>query len=398
MHFGSVLVLVGVLAYFVSVAKADSCGEPPLVGNAELEAGITTEVSLLSQFLNSIQLGGQLKRSYTDILSRYPDAPCVRANQFFQYQVCLVIMAADDLNSAQKLEELRKASDAMPRCDNGASATIGAPQPLASVGSPGWTKDEDGGCYVWNPKPAAGESVLWSGPCRGSIAWGWGTEVWTDASGKSSTYTGDMRAGRREGRGTLVFRNGARYEGQFANDERTGLGTHWFVDGSRYEGHFADGVLDGQGTLWYSDGTRHEGSFENGKITGYGIHFYSEDKRCEGRFSDGALTGRGRCWFPEGARYEGEFDNDKIQGQGVLWYSDGARYEGNFVDGTRNGQGIYISASGFRYQGEWKDGRANGMGTLVMSDGARYKGIWKGGCFKDGNRRAWFFVDRSQCR
>lgn len=43
------------------------------------------------------------------------------------------------------------------------------------------------------------------------------------------------------GRGTLIWRDGKRYEGNFVNDKREGHGIFRWKDGRVYEGEWKDG-------------------------------------------------------------------------------------------------------------------------------------------------------------
>ena len=81
---------------------------------------------------------------------------------------------------------------------------------------PGWFMDPKTNCKVWNAFPVSNEQVNWVGECKNDFAEGKGVLRWI-LGGKPTRkkYDGEMREGRMNGKGTLVFTNGDTYEGQF---------------------------------------------------------------------------------------------------------------------------------------------------------------------------------------
>ncbi len=72
-----------------------------------------------------------------------------------------------------------------------------------------------------------------------------------------------------EGKGKLVWKDGAKYEGNFENGDFNGFGIHTYSKESPndfYEGHWKDGKQSGKGKLVFKDGTKQEGTFENGSF------------------------------------------------------------------------------------------------------------------------------------
>ncbi len=64
-------------------------------------------------------------------------------------------------------------------------------------------------CSVWNAYPKPSETVTWSGSCGNEKAQGRGSQVWRyleDEDWKESKYTGEMKDGKRTGRGVYVRR------------------------------------------------------------------------------------------------------------------------------------------------------------------------------------------------
>ncbi len=54
-------------------------------------------------------------------------------------------------------------------------------------------------------------------------------------------YEGRFTEGKFDGKGTLIYPNGAKYAGQFKDGKFDGLGTYTQADGVEYKGQFEDG-------------------------------------------------------------------------------------------------------------------------------------------------------------
>jgi len=65
------------------------------------------------------------------------------------------------------------------------------------------------------------------------------TLVWPDGT----RYVGEVRDGKRWGKGTIFWNDGTRFVGTFANDLRNGPGTMILPDGSVYNGYFENDAL-----------------------------------------------------------------------------------------------------------------------------------------------------------
>ena len=92
------------------------------------------------------------------------------------------------------------------------------------------------GCYLWNPNPADGSTVNWSGECLEGFAEGGGEATWRWNDG-SRTDTGSFRDGKREGffvliRGRADDQGTVREEGSYQNGERHGSWTGYDASGN----------------------------------------------------------------------------------------------------------------------------------------------------------------------
>lgn len=191
----------------------------------------------------------------------------------------------------------------------------------------------------------------------------------------SGLYRGELRDGRMDGRGSIVWRDGTRYDGRFADGLMHGSGVWRSRSGERYEGDFDRGLFHGRGVLYYRDGSRYEGEFADGEPHGAGMYRDADGELYVGRFEHGALTGRGRHEDARGLRYEGGFRNWRYHGAGVYHFPGGDRYEGGFAGGLFHGAGVihHAGAQGetARFEGYWEHGELVGERSAPAAAAAR---------------------------
>ncbi|KAK6196243.1 hypothetical protein SNE40_001504 [Patella caerulea] len=58
---------------------------------------------------------------------------------------------------------------------------------------------------------------------------------------------------------------GSSYEGEIKNERLEGKGKYSFPTGTRYEGELKDSMFHGQGTLYFTNGSKYVATWENGK-------------------------------------------------------------------------------------------------------------------------------------
>ena len=121
---------------------------------------------------------------------------------------------------------------------------LGAPA-LARAGD--WIADAKTGCKVWNPRPAPGETVSWTGYCKGGFADGKGVLEWLRGAEFLRARRRGMAAGRQAGEGTQTW-PGGRYKGQLWESLPHGNGVLIFGE-ARYDGAFLSGKAEWQGRL-----------------------------------------------------------------------------------------------------------------------------------------------------
>lgn len=194
-----------------------------------------------------------------------------------------------------------------------------------------WRASTNNGCLVWDALPQPDETVTWSGICVNGKAAGRGTEVFRYRTGgvwKQERYVGEMKDGKFDGWGVLLYDNNDRYEGEFVNGKRVGRGAYYHENGDRYEGDF------------------------------------NNDSR----------TGHGRFTYHGGASYEGDFVDGTFDGSGTFTFANGNRYEGHFRGGMPNGYGTFTSTTGDIMAGNWSNG------CLRQGDRVAAVGTTKGKC------------------
>jgi hypothetical protein len=174
-------------------------------------------------------------------------------------------------------------------------------------------------------------------------------------------YDGEIRNGRPQGRGVLVYTNSDRYEGEFRNGIPNGQGMFLFANNDRYEGNFSTGKFSGKGTFTYENGNSYSGDFLNGQPHGRGTFVFADIA----------------------ARYSGEFRYGQVNGNGVT-VQNGIRCEGTFYDSTLAGEATCSyprSSSVQSYVGEMRAGMAEGRGTRTWRNGRRFEGEFRGDLF-----------------
>ena len=137
-------------------------------------------------------------------------------------------------------------------------------------------------------------------------------------------YHGEWIHGKRHGKGKLYDENGHLvFEGQFVNNIVNGTGQHYYTStmmgGSDFKGTFIDGRKEGFGTLTYKDGTVvYKGTYVKDQWHGVGEWQDLYGTWYKGDFENGRRTGNGEVQLSNGNFYKGMFENGKYHGKGVL--------------------------------------------------------------------------------
>ena len=148
----------------------------------------------------------------------------------------------------------------------------------------------------------------------------------------NALYTGECKNNKRDGRGRVVFDDGAKYEGDWKADKKEGKGKYTYASGAIYDGYWSNNKKNGIGKYTDLSGNVYVGSWSDNKKNGHGVLTYSS-----------------------GDIYDGEFKNDKRDGQGILTYASRDIYDGGWRDDKKNGKAKEISQYG-TCEGKWEDG------------------------------------------
>ena len=183
-------------------------------------------------------------------------------------------------------------------------------------------------------------------------------------------YIGELRNGKREGKGKMLYNDGTTYEGEYKNDLRDGYGIFNINNGNRYVGYFKDNTYDGKGTLYYINGDKYEGYWFKDQKDGKGTMYYKfNNSKYEGDWKNNIREGKGILYIESGDKYEGSWKNDTYEGKGIYYFKNGSRYEGDWEKGQTNGKGIFFYANGDIEIGNYSYGKKVGIHSYIYSNG-----------------------------
>jgi serine/threonine protein kinase len=114
-----------------------------------------------------------------------------------------------------------------------------------------------------------------------------------------------------------------------------------YPDGTKYYGKFVNGIpANGRGTMLFHSGNRYDGEFRGGKRNGCGTLTFANGKRYMGQFRNDQFNGQGIWTSENGDRYVGAFKNNRCHGDGILIFSDGTFQKGSWEDGRLAGKDL----------------------------------------------------------
>jgi hypothetical protein len=145
---------------------------------------------------------------------------------------------------------------------------------------------------VWATPKESGLDFWWSGKVNARHeAEGYGVLEWfKEAEPRPQTslvYTGEMKSGRRHGRGIALYRSGSKYSGQWSENLKEGKGEYWYANGDYYAGAFHNDLMHGSGRYVSADGAVFEGNFIADERDGPGVVIYPDGRRYASTWSAG---------------------------------------------------------------------------------------------------------------
>ncbi len=198
-------------------------------------------------------------------------------------------------------------------------------------------------------------------------------------------YVGDWKANRRNGVG-VAFQPSDRsmYVGGWDNDCPIGMGAKFDKNGNlSFAGRWEDGEREGAGMMYNpEDGSIFVSRWENDTLSDKGTKFDAQGNLIySGSWNKGKREGKGTAYDKRGlVLYTGSWRDDKYDGKGTLYLSGGYRIEGDFKQGKVNGYAVAVNKQGGSlYEGQWQDNRYHGEGRLYMADGSYCQGSFEQG-------------------
>ena len=201
------------------------------------------------------------------------------------------------------------------------------------------------------------------------------------------SYEGEWKNGKRDGLGTLIWKNFAKYVGEFIEDKVIGFGKLTHNENDEYIGYWDDfqthgiGKYNAKNFLFYEGYWEHDkqhkfgietwknkakyiGEYYIGNKDGYGILDIKDKGIYEGQMRDGNINGVGIFIFKDNRKYEGEFVNNKMQGYGILKWPDGKIFLGEFRDDLQDGFGVFYGTKKI-FIGIWENGLLQGESIII---------------------------------
>ncbi|MCW2277585.1 copper amine oxidase N-terminal domain-containing protein [Heliophilum fasciatum] len=106
------------------------------------------------------------------------------------------------------------------------------------------------------------DGTIYTGEVKNGKPDGAGNMLWPDGA----EYTGEWQEGKMHGQGSMTFADGSKYIGDYKQGKRDGTGLYKWANGDRYDGEWKNGMENGQGTFTAANGTVQKGEFRNGKL------------------------------------------------------------------------------------------------------------------------------------
>lgn len=87
-----------------SYAQPSSCGSAPVVEDRKVQAEIDSRASFLTRFFGRAALSGKINQERSDIFSKYAQSDQARANAYFQFVLCNLLLADPDMSKRERAE------------------------------------------------------------------------------------------------------------------------------------------------------------------------------------------------------------------------------------------------------------------------------------------------------
>ena len=162
--------------------------------------------------------------------------------------------------------------------------------------------------------------------------------------------------------------------GIFKNNTFSDIGIEESAEGGYiYRGDFINNKKEGYGTMIWKDGAKYQGEFKNNQANGYGMIEYPDNKFYQGEIKNGRMDGFGEFFWKDEKRYIGNYRNDKRNGFGIFISKSIENQSATASNKLRNSFNNHSAYVGF-----WKNGNKDGFGITVSMIEIKY-GLWENG-------------------
>ncbi len=203
-------------------------------------------------------------------------------------------------------------------------------------------------------------------------------------------YEGEVVNGKPHGQGKLLYSlnnvsNYVSYEGDWFDGEKQGKGTMIWKNGDKYVGNWKNNKQDGQGNYYWADGSIYNGNWEDSKKNGQGVFYYAPNNSSnivsnEGYWLNDKEQGQRTIIWKDGTKYVGGWENDKRNGQGTEYFLNGDKLIGTWYSDKRNGKVIWHYINGDREECQYLDGKiADEDATYYWGTGEYMTGTYLNG-------------------
>jgi hypothetical protein len=143
----------------------------------------------------------------------------------------------------------------------------------------------------------------------------------------NNCYQGNWKDNKKCGFGIQFFENGDKYEGEWLDNKKHGYGTYWVKNEKKklvrsFTGQFFADHKNGKGTMYFSNGDRYDGHWENNEMSGFGRMVYSNGDVYVGHWANDERNGYGVFTKNNGDYYEGNWLMNKREGYGSYYFSE----------------------------------------------------------------------------
>ena len=150
------------------------------------------------------------------------------------------------------------------------------------------------------------EDGIYVGGAVNQVPHGKGTIEYFEHVKHLQNYTGEWRAGKKQGFGKMFWKDGDRYRGDWGDDLPEGKGEYFWSNGNKFVGQFQNGLPSGEGVFETKTGDIFVGNMINGLPTGKGEFVYGDGPKkwdkFVGEFKNGMFNGNGTYYSNDGSR------------------------------------------------------------------------------------------------